>query len=41
MMTDKVEKKENASVTDSQSAVSKEVEEHTDSNNQTSTTSGK
>ena len=40
MMTDKVEKKENASATDSQSAVSKEVEEHTDSNNQTST-SGK
>ena len=40
MKLNKVEKKENASATDSQSAVSKEVEEHTDSNNQTST-SGK
>ena len=39
MMTDKVEKKENTSATDSQSATSKEVEEHTDSNNQTNTSS--
>ena len=39
MMTDKVEKKENANTTESQSMTGKEVEEHTDSNNQTTTSS--